>query len=37
MSNQDINGLVQNARKSMANFNLNAMIRGAQLTVVGGT
>ncbi|MCJ1232269.1 hypothetical protein MMC14_000218 [Varicellaria rhodocarpa] len=35
MSNQDINGLVQNARKSMANFDLNAMIRGAQLTVVG--
>ena len=37
MSNQDIKGLVRNVHKSMSNFDLNAIIRGAQLTVVGGT
>ena len=35
--NPDLNALIHDARESMSNFDLNAILRGAQLTVVGGT
>ena len=33
----DFDGLVLEAKQSMKNFDANAILRGAQLTVVGGT
>lgn len=35
-SHPRISAVVGDAQKSMANFDLNAIMRGAQLTVVGG-
>ena len=37
LQNQDIDGLIRDARESMKNFDFDAILRGAQLTVVGGT
>ena len=33
----DVDSILREARQSMKNFDLNAIIRGVQLTVVGGT
>ena len=33
----DIAGLILEAKQSVKNFDANAILRGAQLTVVGGT
>ena len=35
-SNLDIDAIIRSAKASMANFDANAILRGAQLTVVGG-
>ena len=36
MTGSNAKDLMRDARKEMANFNLEAFLRGAQLTIVGG-
>ena len=35
-ANLDVGAVIRSAKASMANFDANAILRGAQLTVVGG-